>query len=154
MEAVLFIGIQGAGKSTFYRERFFDTHVRINLDMLKTRYREGVFLSACLLAKQPFVVDNTNARAAERSRYIEPARENAFRVHAYFFEPDVRASIARNARRTGKAVIPVKGVLGTYKRLEPPRREEGFDRIYQVRLTPEGGWVVDEAQDGTTEPPV
>ena len=144
MEAVLFIGIQGAGKSTFYRERFFDTHVRINLDMLKTRYREKVFLSACLLAKQPFVVDNTNVLAKERVRYIEPARENAFRVHAYFFEPDVRGSIARNARRSGKGVIPVKGVLGTYKRLEPPRREEGFDRIYCVRLNAEGRWEVEE----------
>ena len=40
MEAVILIGIQGSGKSTFYRERFFDTHVRINLDMLKTRQRE------------------------------------------------------------------------------------------------------------------
>lgn len=144
MEAVLFIGIQGAGKSTFYRERFFDTHVRINLDMLKTRYREKIFLSACLLAKQPFVVDNTNVLAKERAVYIEPARENAFRVHAYFFEPEVRASIARNARRTGKGAVPVKGLLGTYKRLEPPRREEGFDRIYRVRLAPEGGWVVEE----------
>lgn len=147
MEAVLFIGIQGAGKSTFYRERFFDTHIRINLDMLKTRYREKVLLSACLLAKQPFVVDNTNALAKERAVYIEPARENAFRVHAYFFEPDVRASIARNSKRTGKGVIPVQGVLGTYKRLEPPRREEGFDQIYRVRLTPEGGWVVVETAE-------
>jgi predicted kinase len=153
MEAVLFIGIQGAGKSTFYRERFFDTHVRINLDMLKTRYREKVLLSACLLAKQPFVVDNTNVLAKERARFIEPARENDFRVHAYFFEPDVRASIARNARRTGKGVIPVQGLLGAYKRLEPPRREEGFDRIYRVRLTPEGGWVVEEVPEGETGPP-
>lgn len=146
MEAILFIGIQGAGKTTFYRERFFDSHIRINLDMLKTRYREKVFLSACLLAKQPFVVDNTNALAKERAVYIEPARENAFRVHAYFFEPDVRASIARNSKRTGKGVIPVQGVLGTYKRLEPPRRDEGFDQIYRVRLTPEGGWVVEEEE--------
>jgi predicted kinase len=147
MEAILLIGIQGAGKSTFYRERFFDTHVRINLDMLKTRYREKVLLSACLLARQPFVVDNTNVLAKERAVYIEPARENAFRVHAYFFDPDVRASIARNAKRTGKGVIPVKGLLGTYKRLEPPRREEGFDRIYRVRLTPEDGWEVEEEPD-------
>ncbi|HKH48781.1 MAG TPA: ATP-binding protein [Thermoanaerobaculia bacterium] len=152
MEAILLIGIQGAGKSTFYRERFFDTHVRINLDMLKTRYRERVLLSACLLAKQPFVVDNTNVLAKERARFIEPARENAFRVHAYFFEPDVRASIARNARRTGKGVIPVKGVLGTHKRLEPPRLEEGFDRIYRVLLTPKGGWEVEEMPELIGDP--
>jgi len=144
MEAILLIGIQGAGKSTFYRERFFDTHIRINLDMLKTRYREKVLLSACLLAKQPFVVDNTNVLAKDRAVYIEPARENAFSVHAYFFEPDVRASIARNSKRAGKGAVPVKGLLGTYKRLEPPRREEGFDRIYRVRLNPEGGWKVEE----------
>ncbi|RYG54885.1 ATP-binding protein, partial [bacterium] len=30
MEALLFIGIPGAGKSTFFRQRFFDTHQRIN----------------------------------------------------------------------------------------------------------------------------
>jgi predicted kinase len=35
MEAVIFVGIQGSGKSTFYNERFVDTHIRINLDMLK-----------------------------------------------------------------------------------------------------------------------
>lgn len=60
MEAIIFIGIQGAGKSTFYRHHFFNTHIRINLDMLKTRHREQIFLQACLEAKQPFVVDNTN----------------------------------------------------------------------------------------------
>jgi hypothetical protein len=44
MEAVVFSGVQGVGKSTFYRERFFATHVRINLDMLRTRNREDVLL--------------------------------------------------------------------------------------------------------------
>ena len=39
MQAVIFIGIQGSGKTTFYRDRFFNTHFRINLDMLKTRHR-------------------------------------------------------------------------------------------------------------------
>jgi predicted kinase len=34
LEAVIFIGLQAAGKSTFYLRRFFRTHVRINMDML------------------------------------------------------------------------------------------------------------------------
>ena len=33
MEMVLFVGIQATGKPSFYLERFFRTHVRINLDM-------------------------------------------------------------------------------------------------------------------------
>ncbi len=55
MEAVLFIGIQATGKSSFYLERFSRTHVRINLDMLKTRHRETLLLKACLQGKIPFV---------------------------------------------------------------------------------------------------
>ena len=143
MEAILLIGIQGAGKSSFYRERFFSTHIRINRDMLKTRYREEVFLHACILAKQPFVVDNTNVLASERARFIGPAREAGFRVAGYFFPPDVRGSIARNKKRTGKAVIPVPGLLGTAKRLQPPQPDEGFDQLYSVLLTPENDYVVE-----------
>lgn len=60
MEAVIFVGIQGAGKSSFYKERFFRTHVRINLDMLRTKRRQEILLAACIEAKQPFVADNTN----------------------------------------------------------------------------------------------
>ena len=40
MDMVIFIGIQATGKSTFFQEQFADTHVRVNLDMLRTRHRE------------------------------------------------------------------------------------------------------------------
>ena len=62
MEAVIFIGIQGTGKSSFYQEQFFHTHVRINLDMLKTKHRLRLLFNACLEAGQSFLLDNTNAR--------------------------------------------------------------------------------------------
>jgi len=54
VEAIIFIGVQGSGKSTFYRQRFLETHVRISLDMLRTRQREQLFFTTCLEAKQPF----------------------------------------------------------------------------------------------------
>ncbi len=60
MELILFIGIQATGKSSFYLERFFRTHVRINGDMLKTRHREELLVRACLEGKTPFVVDKMN----------------------------------------------------------------------------------------------
>lgn len=143
MEAVIFIGIQGSGKSTFYRRRFFDTHVRLNLDMLKTRHREDLLLAACIEAKQRFVVDNTNVRRKEREKYILSAKNAGFLVHAYFFEPDVQRAIAWNQQRSGKAVVPMKGLLGTLKRLERPCPEEGFDLIYRVRVDQGGSFIVD-----------
>jgi predicted kinase len=155
MEAVVFIGIQGAGKSTFYQRRFFQSHVRISLDLLKTRDRESLFLQACILTRQPFVVDNTNVRAAERAKFIAPAREAGFRVVGYFFDTPVKEAIRRNKQRTGRAVIPVAGLVGTHKRLEPPRRAEGFDLLYRVRIGQGEEVEVEEwAGEPETPPPV
>ncbi len=134
MQAVIFTGIQGSGKSTFYRERFFDSHVRISLDVLKTRNRERILLDACIRAQQPFVIDNTNVLAAERAVYIAAARTANFRVIGYFFRTDLRAAIVRNARRPGKQAIPVPGLIGTLKRLQPPTTAEGYDELYTVTI--------------------
>lgn len=142
VHAVILIGIQGSGKTTFYRQRFFETHVRVSLDMLKTRYRERVLLAACIAAKQPFVIDNTNVLAAERALYIGQAKQAGFRVTGYFFRMPLRAALARNARREDKRAIPAPGVIGKYKRLQPPRLEEGFDELFAVELTTENQFVV------------
>lgn len=144
MEAVIFVGIQAAGKSTFYRERFFDTHVRINLDMLRTRRRERLLLEACIAAGQPFVVDNTCATAEDRARYLAPARAAGFRVTGYFFEPDPQGSLRRNAARARQ--VPPRGIFGTLKRLERPTLSEGFDALHRVVLA-DGGFRVEEGTE-------
>jgi len=145
MEAVIFVGIQAAGKSTFYRERFFDTHVRVSRDMLRTKHREAVLLEACMRAKQPFVIDNTNVTAAERARYVAAAKAAGFRVVGYFFRATRREAIARNKLRTGKAVIPIPGILGTLKKLEEPAWSEGFDALHVVTITPSGTYEIEDA---------
>lgn len=50
---IVLCGIQASGKSSFARERWYESHVRINLDMLRTRNREDIVLYACLAAKAP-----------------------------------------------------------------------------------------------------
>jgi predicted kinase len=155
MEAVILVGIQGTGKSTFYKERFFATHIRINLDMLKTRHREKLLVRACLDAKQPFVVDNTNVSAEQRARYIDVARAAGFKITGYYFSPEPHAALRRNQRRAGKERVPIAGVLATLKRLELPRPDEGFDDLYYVSIRDGGGFDVeawkDEAQKPTDE---
>lgn len=132
MEAIIFIGIQASGKSTFYQKNFLNTHIRINLDMLKTRHREQIFLKACLEAKQPFVIDNTNPTPADRNRYIIPAKANKFQVVAYYFDTNLEKCKQRNSQRSQKQIVPLVALLGTYKKLILPSWKEGFDKIYSV----------------------
>ncbi|UKS28421.1 ATP-binding protein [Paenibacillus sp. HWE-109] len=143
MECVIFIGIQASGKSTFYKQRFFNTHIRINLDMLKTRYRENILVTACVEGKQPFVVDNTNPTSEERVKYIESAKHSGFKVTGYYFEPCYEESIIRNDERGGKEKVPQVAIKSTISKLQKPVIEEGFDELYKVRLV-EGEFRVEE----------
>jgi predicted kinase len=146
MEAIIFIGIQGAGKSTFYRNYFFNTHIRINLDMLKTRHREQIFLQACLEVKQRFVVDNTNPTVENRERYIIPAKANGFRVVGYYFQSQLEDCKQRNNQRPPKQIVPLVGLLATYKKLVLPSWQEGFDAIYSVKTELNYSFIVEEWQ--------
>jgi predicted kinase len=147
VEAVIFVGLQGAGKSTFYRERFFATHMRVNLDMLKTRHREGRFLQVCIETRQPFVIDNTNLSRAERYIYIEAAKQGSFRVIGYHFRSKVEDCQRRNAQRPLDQQIPLRGILGAAGRLEIPTRDEGFDDLYYVRIGEGNHFVAEEWKD-------
>lgn len=147
MEAVVFVGLQASGKSSFYRERFFRTHVRINLDMLKTRHREKRLLEVCIETGQRFVIDNTNPSADERKPYIVAAKAAGYRIACYFFESKIEDCKRRNAIRAPDEQIPVSGLLGTRGRLQIPQRDEGFDEMWFVRLKEPAGFVVEEWKD-------
>jgi len=141
MEMIIFIGIPASGKTTFYAQRFLATHVRVSMDLLRTRHRENAFISACLSTRQRLVVDNTNPARSDRARYIEAARGAGFRVIAYFFEPDPKASHERNALREERWRVPPAGLFGMLKRLERPAMEEGYDQVFVVRAA-NGGFDV------------
>jgi predicted kinase len=49
MEAVIFTGLQATGKSSFFKERFFSTHVRISLDLLRTSEALFAIRARCTL---------------------------------------------------------------------------------------------------------
>lgn len=142
MEAVILIGLQGSGKTGFSRQRFFSTHVRISLDMLRTRSREQILLDACIRARQSFVIDNTNPTSAVRARYIQAAHDAKYRVIAYHFTTPLAECLRRNSLRQGKERIPAVALHAAVRRLQPPEAAEGFDEIYSVELTPENQFVV------------
>ena len=144
MEVVVFIGLQASGKSSFYKERFFTTHVHISLDQLKTRNREKRILAACLEIQQPVVIDNTNPTREERCKYIDAAKAVKYLVVGYYFRSKVEECFARNQQRLNR--VPEVAILTTAKKLELPTWDEGFDSLKYVRLA-EAGFVVEEWSD-------
>lgn len=144
MELILFIGIQATGKSSFYLDRFFCTHMRVNLDMLKTRHRESLLVAACLESKTPFVVDNTNLNRADRAKYITEAKLKGFAVRGYFFQSRLADSLTRNAGREGNARVPDVAIRSSVGRLELPSLNEGFDSLFFVRMSAQNQFIVEE----------
>lgn len=132
MEVLILCGLPGSGKSTFCLKRLWDTHIRLSMDMLKTRYREKLLFNALIESKQRFVVDNTNPTTEDRARYIVPAKAAGFRVAIYHFDVPFCLAAARNARRQGKACVPEKGMNAIHKAFKAPSWAEGADALYRV----------------------
>ena len=114
--------------------KFFNTHVRISMDQLNTRNKENIFINTCLSIQQPFVIDNTNPTKKDRLKYIELSKARKFKVIGYYFQSNLEKAIERNQNRTGKEKIPEIGLRGTFKKLELPTRDEGFDELYYVEI--------------------
>lgn len=144
MEAVIFTGLQGSGKSSFYKERFFTTHVRISLDLLRTRNREERLLAFCRETQQKFVIDNTNPTRADRAKYIARSKDAGFQVIGYYFRSKVEECSQRNDSRTD--AVPGVAILSTAKKLEISTSDEGFDELWYVRIS-DGEFVIEAWND-------
>ena len=146
MQAIIFIGIQATGKSTFYKTNFLNSHVRLSMDLLNTRNKEKQFLETCFNTHSRFVIDNTNPTLEERKKYIALAKENKYEVVGYYFSSSIEEAIKRNNLRTGKEKIPEVGIRGCYGKLEIPKIDEGFDKLYFVKAS-HGEFKVDDWKD-------
>lgn len=138
LELIVFVGLQGAGKSSFYRARFAASHVLVSKDCFpnnrKPARRQRQLLEEALGAGRSVVVDNTNATWADRAELIALARAFGAAVVGYYFESRLDDCLERNRLRQGRARVPDIALHVTRKRLCCPSLAEGFDRLHYVRL--------------------
>lgn len=138
MEVILFVGIPGSGKSSFFRKRFAETHAHVSKDLMKSARdrgaRQAKVVAAALAEGKSVVVDNTHCTREERAAPIAQAKAAGARVVGYFFDVPKDVALARNARREGKARVPEVAIHVFSARMKRPVREEGFDELYRVDL--------------------
>ena len=84
------------------------------------------------------VIDGTNPSRRERARLFALAATCGARVDGYYFRSVLDECLPRNALREGRARVARVALLATAKRFERPSLDEGFSRLYYVRLGEEG----------------
>jgi predicted kinase len=148
MEVALFVGLQGSGKSTFYRTLLASTHAHVSKDLFrnnrKPQRRQMHLIEEALREGRSVVVDNTNPTVDDRAPIIALARALGATVTGYFFESRLDDCLERNRGRVGKQRVPDPAIHVTMKRLREPTLEEGFDRLFRVSLTSDGRFSVQD----------
>jgi len=138
MELVILVGLQAAGKSSFYRSRFADTHTIVSKDLLRNsrnrQIRQMALIEQALRRGESVVVDNTNPRAEDRLPLIALGKLFGARIVGYWFADGLSECLRRNALREGRARVPDVAIYATARKLEHPLGAEGFDAIFSVRL--------------------
>lgn len=131
------VGLQGGGKSTWVARHLASTHAVVSKDNWpNARHREARqqrLVDELLAAGRSVVVDNTNPSPQDRATLISIGHARGVHVRAVFVDVPLAVCLARNAVRTGRAQVPLAGVLATRRRLVPPSAAEGFDQIEVVR---------------------
>lgn len=137
LELAVFVGLQAAGKSTFYRARLASSHALVSKDLLRNNRRparrQRQLIEAALNAGQSVAVDNTNPTATVRRELIDLAHAYGARIVGYYFASTLTRSLARNQLRSGRQRVPESVIVNTFKRLERPTLEEGFHELYLVK---------------------
>jgi predicted kinase len=130
--------LPASGKSTFFRERFAGTHDHVSKDLLQNnrarQRRQEQLISESLASGRSVVVDNTNPTVAVRAPIIAAARRHRAEVVGYLFVTDAADALRRNRAREGHERVPDVAIFTVRKRLVPPTPEEGFDRLFSVRV--------------------
>jgi predicted kinase len=133
VELVIFVGMQAAGKSTWYATQLAATHVHVSKDLMKNvrdrDARQRQMIEEALGAGRSVAVDNTNPTPLVRAPLIEMGRRHGARVIACYFQTSAKDAVVRNRLREGKARVPDVVIYVTARKIVPPSLEEGFDEV-------------------------
>src|SRR5262245_42180408 len=65
----------------------------------------------------------------------------------FFNTSALKTALERDRQRGGKALIPEKGIISAYRKLELPSFDERFDQLFYVEIAEGGQFIVIEWSD-------
>jgi len=142
---VVLVGLPGAGKSSYVkplgatlssdeiRRLLADDPADQTIHSRVFAVLRGLLRHRIELRRPVTYIDATNLRRSERKPYLELAKRHGCRIEAIFFDVPLEVCRLRNRRR--ERVVPDEAIEKMARRLQPPTREEGFDRVRVVSST-------------------
>ncbi|WP_288409787.1 AAA family ATPase [uncultured Herbaspirillum sp.] len=103
-QIVMVLGVQGAGKSTWVRERLSQSGDTI-------------------------YVDSTFATVLRRARVIEIAAKAGVQVSAVWIKVALETALRRNRERPVDEIVPDEAIENVFRIFEPPSLAEGFCEV-------------------------
>lgn len=83
-ELIVFVGMPGSGKSTFYHTKLKD-HIHIEQDKIGTRPKLLKELDKSLTTGKSIVIDSTNPIQENRLEYYEKAKKHNYNIKVIYF---------------------------------------------------------------------
>jgi len=146
---IMMIGVPGSGKSTWVQNNKSETDILVSRDairfaMLKEGedyfahesegFNEFVWQIANALAEDKTVIaDATHLNKNARKKVLDKVRKLADEIEAVMIDVHLITAIERNDNRTGRAFVPRGVIRRMYFSMEPPTKEEGFDKITFIK---------------------
>lgn len=126
-QLVIFVGMPGSGKSSYYHQYLSATHRHINQDQLKTKDKVLKKLTEVMAKGESVVVDNTSPSQSTREIYYQLAEKYSYKVIIIYFISD---GYGWNKLRSHP--VPDIAYHGYFKKLNPPTRENTPGQVYYM----------------------
>ena len=126
-ELIVFVGMPGSGKNTYYNNYLSDTHIIIEQDILKTSPKVMKELSKSLKTGKSIVINSMNQTQEKREEYYEKAAEYNYNIKVLYFL--VNGSGFNELR---EKPVPKIVYHKYFKSLEPPSSDNTPGEVFYV----------------------
>ena len=146
---VLMMGVPGSGKTTYAKKFIGDNDIYVSRDEIRFELvaedepyfsKEDEVLKTFISkvdegitkAKRYVVADATHLNAGSRAKLLKNLHNKPDNVYVLYVAVPLEVALERNAKRSGRALVPETSIRNMFQSLSLPKKEEGIDVVLQL----------------------